>query len=98
MDMFETTINSASFRDAATVLAGLAVEAPTAGAIVAGLGAATSIVNLAYKLITEAAGKTIGLYRTSLLANENFGIGRHPASGTLRAQDFSFWYELTAVE
>jgi hypothetical protein len=25
---------------------------------------------------------------------ENFGIGRHPSDGLLRAQDFSFGYEV----
>ena len=96
-DLLKEQLNAAEFKDAALVLAGLAVAAPTAGAIVAGLGAATTVANIAYKLLTAAIGKSIGLYRTSLLANERFGVGRHPASGTMRAQDFSFWYQVTEV-
>jgi hypothetical protein len=97
VDLLKEQLNSTEFKDAALVLAGLAVAAPTAGAVIAGLGAATTVVNIAYKLLSEAAGKTIGLYRTSLLANERFGVGRHPARGTMRAQDFSFWYQVTEV-
>jgi len=37
-----------------------------------------------------AAGTSIGLYRTSFLASENYGIGQYPRTGLYRAQDFSF--------
>jgi hypothetical protein len=97
-DMLREQIGSSEFKDAALVLAGLVVAAPTAGTIVAGLGAATVVTNIAYKLLSEAVGKSIGLYRTSLLANEGFGIGRHPKIGAMRAQDFSFWYQVSKVE
>ena len=97
-DMLEEQVNATEFKDAALVLAGLAVVAPTAGAIVAGMGAATTVANVAYKLLSAVAGTSIGLYRTSLLANEQFGVGRHPAHGLMSAQDFSFWYKVTEVE
>lgn len=97
-DMLKEQLGTAEFKEAALVLAGMAVAAPTAGAIVAGLGAATSVTNIAYKLLSAAVGKSIGLYRTSLLANEGFGVGRHPMNGTMRAQDFSFWYQVSKVK
>ena len=34
---------------------------------------------------------------TTLLAQEGFGQGRHSASGAMRAQDFSFGYEVLPV-
>jgi len=97
-DLLKEQLNATEFKDAALVLAALAVAAPTAGAIVAGLGAATTVANIAYKVLSAAVGKSIGLYRTSLLANERFGVGRHPASGIMRAQDFSFWYQVSEVK
>jgi hypothetical protein len=96
-DMLKAQLNGAEFKEAALVLAGL-VAAPTAGTIIAALGAATVVSNIAYKLLSAAVGNSIGLYRTSLLANERFGVGRHPVSGTMRAQDFSFWYQVSEVK
>jgi hypothetical protein len=96
-DMIKGQLGTAEFKEAALLLVGLAVAAPTAGAIVAGLGAATTVSNIAYKLLSAAVGKSIGLYRTSLLASERFGVGRHPAAGVMRAQDFSFWYQVSEV-
>lgn len=97
VELLRREVNGTEFKDAALVLAGLVIAAPTAGAVIAGMGAATTLANIAYKLLRKAAGKTIGLYRTSLLANDRFGIGRHPASGLMRAQDFSFCYKVTEV-
>ena len=97
-DMLKAQLTGTEFKEAALLLGGLVVTAPTAGAIVAGLGAATVVSNIAYKLLSAAVGKSIGLYRTSLLANERFGVGRHPASASLRAQDFSFWYQLSEAK
>jgi len=39
-------------------------------------------------LILGVENKAIGLYRTSFLSSEDFGIGRHPATKLYRAQDF----------
>jgi hypothetical protein len=61
-----------------------------AGAVLAAAGACVGLGNTACKLLTAAVGHSIGLYRTSLLACEEFGVGRHPADGLRRAQDFSF--------
>jgi hypothetical protein len=96
-DLLKEQLGGDEFKQSALLLAGLAVAAPTAGAIVAGIGAAATLTNIAYKVLSAAVGKSIGLYRTSLLATEGFSVGRHPPAGTMRAQDFSFWYRVTDV-
>jgi hypothetical protein len=72
-------------------------EAMHATAAAMALGAGAVVINLAYKVLRRAVGDSVGLYRTSLLAQENFGIGRHPPKDMLRAQDFSFAYTVDGV-
>jgi hypothetical protein len=96
-ELIQKELNSDEFKTAALTLAGLAVAAPQAALIVGALGASATICNITYRLLSAAIGSSIGLYRTSLLAQEDFGVGRHPLSGTLRVQDFSFGYEILAV-
>lgn len=93
-EMFKTQLNSKDFKKAALVLTTLAVSAPQAAAIVGAVGAAATLMNIAYRLLMGVIGKSIGLYRTSLLAHEGFGVGRHPKHGLMRSQDFSFGYEI----
>jgi hypothetical protein len=97
-ELFKTELNSTEFKTAAAVLAGLAVAAPQAALVVGALGASATLVNIGTKLLLQAVGKSVGLYRTSHLAFERFGEGRHPANGLMVAQDFSFGYEIVAVE
>ncbi|GID32015.1 caspase family protein [Paractinoplanes brasiliensis] len=63
-----------------------------------GLGAAVAraavLVDAAYELLFEAAGRTVGLYRTSLLAQEQFGLGRHRR----HPQDFSFTFTIEGAD
>ena len=66
--------------------------------MVGALGASATLVNIGTKLLLQAVGKSIGLYRTSHLAFERFGEGRHPANGLMAAQDFSFGYEIVAID
>jgi hypothetical protein len=40
------------------------------------IGAGAVLINTAYHLLTRMVGPTIGLYRTTLLAGERFGVGR----------------------
>ena len=54
------------------------------------VGAILALMRLAHDALTGAVGSSIGLYRTSFLAHERFGVGRHPADGLRRAQDVSF--------
>jgi hypothetical protein len=51
-------------------------------------------VNTAYQLLTGVVGRSVGLYRTSLLAQEQFGIGRHQR----HPQDFSFTFAIEGVD
>ncbi len=96
-DMFKEQLNSDEFKEAAVVLAGMSVAAPQAAAMIAATGAATTLTSIGYKLLSAGVGKSIGLYRTSFLVHERFGLGRHPEHGLMRAQDFSFGYEVIEV-
>ncbi|MFV2087770.1 caspase family protein [Micromonospora sp. LOL_021] len=97
-DLLRDELNGPTVQAAGAQLLGLAVAAPQAAAAAAAIGAGAVVVNLAYRLLLDAVGDSIGLYRTSLLATEEFGVGRHPAVGNLRAQDFSFSYTVEAVD
>ncbi|WP_327006626.1 caspase family protein [Dactylosporangium sp. NBC_01737] len=97
-DLMRAELGDAEVQGAAAQLAGLALAAPQAALAVASVAAGAVVVNVAYKLLRRAVGDSIGLYRTSLLAHERFGAGRHPADGSLRrAQDFSFSFTVEAV-
>lgn len=97
-DLLREQLGSQEVQEAGLQLAGLMVAAPQAATAVAAVGAGAVIINVAYRLLLGAVGKSIGLYRTSLLAQEGFGVGRHPAQGLLRAQDFSFAFTIDAVD
>lgn len=96
-DMLKTQLNSDEFKEAALTLTTLAMAAPQAAVLVGAAGAAATLTKIAYLLLSEAVGKSIGLYRTSLLAHEGFGVGKYPLHGLMRAQDFSFGYEIIDV-
>lgn len=86
-DLLRDKATSPELQDATSALlsaAGLATPWITA------VGASAVLARIAYDLLLGVAGKTIGLYRTSFLAGEGFGVGRHPAEALYRAQDFSF--------
>ena len=95
-ELLDKELNSRDFKTAASVLAGLAALSPQGAAAIAGVGAAATLMNISSRLLAAATGKSVGLYRTSLLATEGFGIGRHPETGLLRSQDFSFAYEVVS--
>jgi hypothetical protein len=94
-ELLAARAKSPEFTDAATALAiaGGAAAAPW----VAAVGASAVLARIAYELLLQAAGKAIGLYRTSFLAHEHYGVGRHPVQGLYRAQDFSFSLLIEAV-
>ncbi len=73
----------------------------TAGVVAApwvtAVGASAVLAGVAYEAIVAAAGNSIGLFRTSFLAHEQFGIGRYPRAGFYRAQDFSFALAIESV-
>jgi hypothetical protein len=96
-DLLRQRMTSDDMKRAMESMAALALTAPHAVLAAAAVSACALIVTTAYQLLSTVVDDTIGLYRTSLLACERFGIGRHPVAGTQPAQDFSFAYEVVDV-
>jgi hypothetical protein len=94
-ELIKDVLKDTEFQAAATTLLGLAAAAPAAGGLVAATAAAGTIGYFADKVISAAAGSSIGLYRTSFLPRQAFGRGMHPTTGMIRAQDFSLAFEIT---
>ncbi|WP_030434609.1 caspase family protein [Actinoplanes subtropicus] len=92
--LLEHKLTSPVVQLAEAQVAGLVLGAPHAAAAVAVAGATAVLVNAGYELLTGVVGPSIGLYRTSLLAQEGFGVGRHER----HPQDFSFAYSIEAVD
>jgi hypothetical protein len=97
-DLFEREATGEDVKGAVALLAGLALAAPQAALMAGAVGAVAVLVRAGAVLLDRATGKSIGVYRTSLLPHERFGAGdpaaRYPADGLLRAQDMSFCYEV----
>jgi hypothetical protein len=91
--LLEQRLTSPAVQAAGLQVAELALTAPHAAVAVAVAGAGAVLVNTAYELLTGVVGPSIGLYRTSLLAQEQFGIGRHER----HPQDFSFTFAVDEV-
>ncbi|SCE68728.1 hypothetical protein GA0074696_0232 [Micromonospora purpureochromogenes] len=91
--LLEQRLTSPAVQGAGLRVAELALTAPHAAVAVAVAGAGAVLVNTAYELLTGVVGPSIGLYRTSLLAQEQFGIGRHER----HPQDFSFTFTVDEV-
>lgn len=87
-ELFRQQATSPQFQDAATAL--LSTAGIMAAPWITAVGASAVLARIAYDLILGVTDRTIGLYRTSFLASERFGVGRHPTEGLYRAQDFSF--------
>ena len=96
-NLLRAELTGMDVQGAMATLVGVALAEPHAALAAASVGAAAVIVNVSYRMLSRVVGDTIGLYRTSLLRHERFGVGRHPAKGSLRAQDFSFAYTVHDV-
>ncbi|WP_328322874.1 caspase family protein [Kribbella sp. NBC_00382] len=92
-DLLASKLDSAEGRAALAGVGGLVMAAPHAALAVAAASAGAVLVNTAYELLTGVVGQNVGLYRTSLLAQEQFGIGRHER----HPQDFTFTFSVEAV-
>ena len=97
-DMIKAELNSPDFKTVAAAIAALAIAAPQAVLMIGAVGGAATLIQIGTKLLMQASGKSIGLYRTSHLAYEQFGVGSHPIQGVMRAQDFSFSYEVIPID
>ena len=100
-ELFEREATGEDVKGAIALLADLAVATPQAALVAGAVGAVAVLVRAGAVLLGKATGKSIGVYRTSLLPHERFGAGdpaaRYPAKGLLRAQDMSFCYEVVDV-
>ena len=78
-----------------TMLGFAATAVPQVATFTTALGAASTLGNFAYQVLSKTTGNTIGVYRTSWLQyRDKFGIGRHPQQDSHHIKDFSFWYEI----
>lgn len=90
LELFQRHTGDAAVQAELAAVLGLAVAAPQAALAVGTVAAVATLVRVAGELVAAATGKHIGLYRTSLLAVDRFGLGRTPPHGRKRAQDVEF--------
>jgi Caspase domain len=93
-DLFADEMSKSGVKSALTVVGGLVVAAPAVAAGVGAVVAVAELVRVGARLVSAVVGKNIGLYRTSLLPHERFGIGRHPEKGMQEAQAIRFAYDV----
>lgn len=96
-DLMQEKLTHSDVQMAIGQIGGILAGAPQAAMAVAAIGASAVLINAAYHLLTGIVGSSIGLYRTTTLAGERFGIGRPVDQCTVRAQDFSFSYLIEDV-
>lgn len=56
----------------------------------AAAGASAVLVRIAYERLRSVTGTTVGLYRSSFVRSERFGVGRHPRESRYHAQGLAF--------
>jgi len=92
---------SAELTGSVGTLLGLAVAAPQLATVTAAITAAGALGEVAYRLLSRATGKTIGVYRNSHLeVRGDFEAGHYPGPPpqTFRKNDMSFRYEIVSEE
>jgi hypothetical protein len=92
--LFEQAVNDQTVQGALAIVGGLVLAAAPAAAAAATVGAVATVVRVGAALISTAVGKEIGLYRTSFLPFEQFGLGRQPREGFRSAKGIEFAYEV----
>lgn len=97
-DLLQEKLTTGEVQLAMGQVGGLLMAAPHAAAAVGAISAGAVLINAAYHLLVGIVGQSIGLYRTTLLAGERFGIGRPAEQCAVRAQDFSFRYLIEGVD
>lgn len=96
-EMLDRSLTADDVRRAAIRATGAGVAGQQAVAATMAVGSVSVIVNTANELLSQNADDLVGIYRTSLLAVERFGAGRHPAAGLRRARNVEFAYEITEI-
>jgi len=97
--LIETQFKAPDLQGHLMKLAEVVSITPQAGTVIAAASAALGIAQIVQSVLGEVAGKTIGMYRTSFLAAERFGVdidgtvGRHEIEG----RDFSMIVEVVDV-
>ncbi|MDP9388511.1 MAG: caspase family protein [Actinomycetota bacterium] len=104
-DLLAREAGSHEVKGAVAVLAGLGLAAPHAAVVAGSAAAVATLVRTGARLLDAVQGKSIGIYRTSLLPHQRFGAGseppgaaRHPAQGLVEAQDMSFAFEVVDLD
>jgi hypothetical protein len=90
-------LQSQEIAGAVGTLLGLAAVAPHVAVVTGAIAAAGAVGDFAYRLLRQATGGTIGLYRSCHLeVRDGFGIGQHPGSppASFRKNDLSFRYDI----
>lgn len=96
--ILSTGLQSPEITGAVGTLLGLAVVAPQVAVVTGAIAAAGAVGDFAYRLLRQATGGTIGLYRNSHLeVRDGFGVGSHPGPppATFRHNDLSFRYDIS---
>ena len=96
-ELLAEEISGFEMQEALAKLTESAATIPYVGAAATALSLSAVVVNVAYKLLRGSVSETIGLYRGSMLAHEGFRVGRHPADGVRRVQDFSLAYSIERI-
>jgi hypothetical protein len=98
-DMIKKEGQSNDVKTAFSGLAGVLTTVPHAAAVQAGVAAALTFGDIAYRLVRRASPKCLGLYRAAWLANrDHFGEGTHPTRGVTEVNDFRFAYQIVRDE
>lgn len=93
--LLKSNIKSAALQPAISALAATAgYVTPEAAVVVGAVEAAKTVSEIAYNFLKSYTGSSIGIYRTTWYQADRFGLGRQPATGSFKQQDFSFWYEI----
>jgi hypothetical protein len=96
-ELFAAELARPEVSSALQVVGGLVVAAPEAAAGVAAVAATAAIVRMGATLVHAVTRRDIGIYRTSWLAFEGYGLGRRPPTARQRSQDIEFAYEVVDV-
>ena len=92
--LFERAAHAEDTKKALVLAGALVIAAPQMVVAAATVASVATLVRVGAGLVQTAVGKDIGLYRTSFLAFEQFGLGRQPREGYRQAQDIDFAYEI----
>ena len=92
--LFEKAAHAEDTKKALVVAGALIVAAPQMAVAAATVASVATLVRVGAGLVQAAVGRDIGLYRTSFLAFEQFGLGRQPREGLREAQGIEFAYEI----